>query len=200
MTTTRKVTHLQSLKGGMKSYYDSNDRFLPHGLDDMKKVKRHNMAITFADQYLRGVVDSKTEWCKINHISRNTLNKALKDAGMMHESRHGGTEIHGNTTDDLPNTSVDQLTTGIGQMSTSNKLKNTGVLRKNIVVPRKNTTSKHRTIVTTTGGNLHNNISNNSNNIPNNPIYKNNITGDIITTEHPDFEAMMLGGLLTLTE
>lgn len=81
-------SHRQNVKSVMMAHHNSNDNYLPTDIKDMRKVRREKMAFEFADNYIGGKVDSKKEYIKIKHVSKNTLDKALKEVGMMTSKRN----------------------------------------------------------------------------------------------------------------
>lgn len=76
--TKSNISNLQSIKSQMRGCEQATNKYLPSSLKQMKEYRSRNHALQFTDGYLRGVTNSKREYCHEHHISHNTLNLALK--------------------------------------------------------------------------------------------------------------------------
>ena len=78
----RSRSKLQQVKDKHRSFTQTNNEGIPKDLNELKLIKYREHAISFLNQYMN--IDkktSKTQYCKTNHISHNSLNTGLKQLG-----------------------------------------------------------------------------------------------------------------------
>lgn len=78
----RVRSKLQQVKDKHRSFTQTNKQGIPKDFNELKLIKYREHAITFLNEYMN--IDKKTtksEYCKSNHISHNSLNNALKLMG-----------------------------------------------------------------------------------------------------------------------
>lgn len=81
------VSDKQAVRRIMNSFYGSRDTDLPRSVDESRAVIRNGYAYNYQKELLSGGVGSKKEYTRRHHISVNTLNKGLREAGMMANSK-----------------------------------------------------------------------------------------------------------------
>ena len=77
-----KRSKLQQVKDKHRSFTQTNKKDIPKDLNELKLIKNRDHAIAFLNEYMN--IDKKTsksKYCKINHISHNSLNTGLKQLG-----------------------------------------------------------------------------------------------------------------------
>lgn len=79
-TDDRKPS-LSELKLKKMNYERFNAANVPKDIDELKQLRRRELAVEFMTRYAAGTVKSKNAYIKEKHISINTLNKALSEAG-----------------------------------------------------------------------------------------------------------------------
>ena len=87
----RERSKLQQVKDMHRSYTQTNKKGIPKDLNKLKSIKYRQHAIAFLNQYTDlSKKTSKTQYCKNNHISHNSLNIGLQQLG--HKSRVNETD------------------------------------------------------------------------------------------------------------
>jgi len=82
----RERTKLQQVKDKYRSFTQTNKEGIPKDLNELKSIKYRDHAISFLNQYMNiNKKTSKSQYCKTNHISHNSLNTGLKLLG--HKTR-----------------------------------------------------------------------------------------------------------------
>src|SRR5271165_5814634 len=74
----RERSKLQQVKDKHRSFSQATKEGIPKDFDEIKSIKLREHALTFLNQCMN--IDkkmSKTRYCKINHISHNSLNTGL---------------------------------------------------------------------------------------------------------------------------
>jgi hypothetical protein len=78
----RVRSKLQQVKDKHRSFTQTSKEGIPKDLNELKAIKHREHAITFLNQYTNiNKKMSKTQYCKANHISHNSLNAGLKLLG-----------------------------------------------------------------------------------------------------------------------
>ena len=78
----RERSKLQQLKDKHRSFTETNKEGIPKDLNELKLMKYREHAITFLNQYLNiNKKTSKSQYCKTNQISHNSLNVGLEELG-----------------------------------------------------------------------------------------------------------------------
>ena len=78
----RGRSELQQVKDKHRSFTQTNKKGVPKDLNELKLIKYRDHAIAFLNEYMN--TDKKTtksKYCKIHHISHNSLNTGLKLLG-----------------------------------------------------------------------------------------------------------------------
>ena len=108
----RERSKLQQVKDMHRSYTQTNKQGIPKDLKDLKSIKYRQHAIVFLNQYTDlSKNTSKTQYCKNNHISHNSLNIGLQQLG--HKTRVNETNrdrLRPIETDPDQSESVDKVT------------------------------------------------------------------------------------------
>jgi hypothetical protein len=78
----RERSKLQQLKDKHRSFTETSKEGIPKDLNELKLIKYRDHGITFLNEYLNiNKKVSKSQYCKTNHISHNTLNTGLIQLG-----------------------------------------------------------------------------------------------------------------------
>ena len=79
----RERSKLQQVKDKHRSFTQTNKDGISKDLNELKSIKYREHAITFLNQYtnIKKNMRSKSQYCKTNHISHNSLNTGLKLLG-----------------------------------------------------------------------------------------------------------------------
>lgn len=72
---------LSEIKLKKMNYERFNSTNVPKDIEELKKLRRRELAIEFMARYAAGTVKSKNAYIKEKHVSISTLNKALAEAG-----------------------------------------------------------------------------------------------------------------------
>lgn len=84
--TDERKPSLSEIKLKKMNYERFNSTNVPKDIDELKKLRRRELAVEFMARYAAGTVKSKNAYIKEKHISISTLNKALAEAGNMVKS------------------------------------------------------------------------------------------------------------------
>lgn len=79
---SRKQSLLQKVKNETRSASMTNRKFLPASFEELKQLQHRRQALSFMNDVIENRAHTKTEFCKLNHISHHTLNNALQELGM----------------------------------------------------------------------------------------------------------------------
>ena len=78
----RTRSKLQQVKDKHRSFTQTNKEGIPKDLNELKAIKYREHGVTFLNQYMNiNKKMSKSQYCKTNHISHNSLNTGLKQLG-----------------------------------------------------------------------------------------------------------------------
>jgi recombination DNA repair RAD52 pathway protein len=78
----RERSKLQQVKDKHRSFTLTNKNGIPKDLNELKEMKYREHGITFLNQYMNiNKKTSKSQYCKTNHISHNSLNTGLNLLG-----------------------------------------------------------------------------------------------------------------------
>src|SRR5579863_2018906 len=78
----KERSKLQQVKDKHRSFTQTNKDGIPKDLNELKLIKYREHGITFLNQYMNiNKKMSKSQYCKTNHISHNTLNTGLQLLG-----------------------------------------------------------------------------------------------------------------------
>ena len=78
----RVRSKLQQVKDKHRSFTQTSKEGIPKDLNELKSIKYREHAITFLNQYMDiNKKMSKSQYCKVNHISHNSLNTGLNLLG-----------------------------------------------------------------------------------------------------------------------
>lgn len=82
----KKEENISNLKMRLKNLNENN---VFADLEDLKKLRRKQLAVQFINLYTKGEIKSKSEFIKKNKISIQTLNKGLNESGINFTSKKG---------------------------------------------------------------------------------------------------------------
>ena len=78
----RVQSKLQQVKDKHRSFTQTSKEGIPKDLNELKAIMYRDHSITFLNQYMNiNQKMSKSQYCKINHISHNSLNTGLSLLG-----------------------------------------------------------------------------------------------------------------------
>lgn len=78
----KQPSDLQYLTSRIKSSITSKYSDMPKDYTELKKLKNRDIALRFSQQLLTGKINNKSQFCKQNHISHDTLNRGLLKIGI----------------------------------------------------------------------------------------------------------------------
>lgn len=82
----KKEENISNLKMRLKNLNENN---VFADLEDLKKLRRKQLAVQFINLYTKGEIKSKSEFIKKNKISIQTLNKGLNESGINFTTKKG---------------------------------------------------------------------------------------------------------------
>lgn len=89
----RRQSLLQKIKSEERSASLTTGKFMPSSYDRLKELQSRKQALNFMNEMVNNRIKNKNEFCKQQHISHHTLNKALESLGVSKKRSSRKTNI-----------------------------------------------------------------------------------------------------------